>query len=1074
MDIRHKRIQTYWLVALTLSFGSILLSNSSWQGTAEAHTLMETLATVLALFVGLLALVRFYSRGGTDYLVLGAGFFGVGMLDGYHAVVTSSWFKAFYPSDLSSLIPWSWLASRLFLSMIILVLYFILKYESENKVQFKISPKLIYTIIIFSALSSFLFFAFIPLPSGYFNITFIHRPEELVPAIFFILALAGFIKLGSWQTNDFSHWLILMIIVNLVAQLVVMPYSDTLFDFQFDVAHLFKKFSYLCVLCGLCISVFRAFKDADSQASIRKKAQMSLEASEVRNRTMMNSLADGLISINEKGIIENINNSACKLFGYSKLETLGKNIKMLMPDPYHSKHDGYLSNYLKTGKNKVIGYVRKVTGLKKDGSTFPMDLSVSKMTIGGKTKYSGIIRDDTERLENENELIKAKDDAQKADEAKSNFLASMSHEIRTPMNGVLGMIELLQDTPLNTQQEDIVQTISNSGTALLEIINDILEYSKVEAGKIEIELFKFNLERTIYDVTRLLLVKAEEKGIELIFYYHTDCPTYVIGDAGRIRQIMLNLVGNAIKFTDKGQVIVEVKAHNQNDDNYNICIEVTDTGIGLDDKTKETLFESFTQADSSTSRKFGGTGLGLSISKRLTELMDGKLDVRSVPGKGSTFWIELRLEKIECPDKLVKNDLNDSRILIVDNNPVNLKILIEQLKKFNMLVDKVLNPLDVVPLMVSAKQSGNDYKLVIIENRMSGLSGDKLGREILSHEELKHTPLILLTSTTGLGEAAAFKDIGFSAYLTKPILSDLLYKTLTRVLAMPGTESANDRFLTRHSVIEDEIEDTKSTITLNGKILLVEDVLINQKVALGLLNKFNLNIDIANNGKEALEKYNQAQYDLILMDCQMPIMDGFEATKIIRETDKDIPIIAVTANALSTDREKCQQAGMSDYLAKPFNRQQLTNILSHWLKPLKQDVIKKDFDQAANEVQAEDTTDQAPDYSLNYNKLSEMKAVMGPVFDELIPAYLEQSDEMINNMMDLLEKDDLATLERYAHSMKSSSLNVGADTVYKHSLTLEAMCRNNTEKETKKTEIEFVISEYTQAKTALLEYHKRG
>jgi len=1066
MNIIHKRIQTYWIVALTLSVGSVLMSNASWQGTAYLHTLMETLATVLALFVGLLALVRFYSRSGTDYLVLGAGFLGVGMLDGYHAIVTSSWFKSFYPSDLSSLIPWSWLASRLFLSSVILLLYFILKYESEHKAQIRIAPKFIYWFILISSFGSFLFFAFVPLPSGYFNNTYIQRPEELIPAIFFTLALAGFIKLGGWHTNDFSHWLILMIIVNLVTQLVVMPYSGNLFDIQFDLAHLLKKLSYLCVLCGLCISVFRAFKEADSQESIRKKAQISLEASEVRNRTMMNSLVDGLISINEKGIIENINNSACRLYGYSKLEILGKNIKILMPNPYQSEHDEYLSNYLRTGKGKVIGNEVKVTGLKKDGSIFPMELSVSKMIIGGKTKYSGIIRDDTERLKNENELIKAKEDAQRADVAKSNFLASMSHEIRTPMNGVLGMIELLQDTPLNTQQEDIVKTISNSGLALLEIINDILEYSKIEAGKIEIELIKFNLEQTIYDVTHLLLVKAEEKNIELSFYYHTDCPTHVIGDAGRIRQIMLNLVGNAVKFTDKGRVLVEVKCQSQVNNHYNICIEVTDTGIGLDNRTKQKIFESFTQADNSTSRKFGGTGLGLSISKQLVELMNGKLNVKSIKGEGSTFWIELNLENAEFQDAIERTGIENISVLIVDENPVNLKILRKQLEKFRMLVDDTLNPLDALPLMISAKQSGNEYKLVIIENKMSELSGDNLGRIILSHKDFKHTPLIILTSSSGLGKTKVFKDIGFSAYLTKPILSDMLYKTLSHVLITPDKNNENNRILTRHSIIDAELDGKYIPKQLNGKILLVEDILINQKVALGLLNSFNLEIDIANNGKEALEKYTQVKYDIILMDCQMPIMDGFEATKIIRKTDKSTPIIAVTANALSTDRDKCNQAGMNDYLAKPFNRQQLIDILDRWLNNQKNE-------QAVSKAQQQESN-LKPGRSLNYGQLSNMKATIGPVFNELIPAYLEQSDEMISSMMDLLDNNKISTLERYAHSMKSSSLNVGADSVSEYSLTLEKMCKNNTDKVRIKSEIELVTSEYTKTKKALLEYHKRG
>ncbi|RDH85310.1 MAG: hypothetical protein DIZ80_02520 [endosymbiont of Galathealinum brachiosum] len=1068
MEIKNKRIQSYMTVAIVLSLGSIMLSGSSWQGSAYLHTLMEMLATVLALFVGLLALVRFYSRGGTEFLVLGSGFIGVSLLDGYHAVVSSIWFKAFLPSDLPSLIPWSWLASRMFLSIVVLLLYFILKWESENKVVNKLSPRMVYGFILITTLCSFLFFAFIPLPSGYFEDAFFYRPAELIPASFFALALIGFLKQGDWRTNIFTHWLILTIIVNLVSQLIVMPYSSSLFDVQFDMAHLLKKLSYLCVLTGLCISVFHAFKDADSQAKFRKKTQISLEASEVRNRTMMNSLVDGLISINEKGTIENINNSACILFGYSKLEVLGKNVNILMPSPYHENHDRYLSDYKETGNKNVIGSSRHVSGLKKNGSVFPMDLSVSEMTISGKVKYSAIIRDDTERLRNENELINAKNEAQMAAEAKSNFLATMSHEIRTPMNGVLGMVELLQETKLDYRQEDIVSTISESGSSLLEIINDILEYSKIEAGKLDIDSYTFNLERTIYDVTRLLLVKAEEKSIELIFYFHTDCPEYVNGDAGRIRQIMLNLIGNAIKFTDTGQVVIEVKLNKDKEKNINIS--VSDTGIGLSNKQKDRIFESFTQADSSTSRTYGGTGLGLAISKQLIELMNGSLDVESEPGKGSKFWIDLSLTETEAPEKLEKADLNNVKVLIVDDNPINLQILNEQLTKLGMIVDKTLNPHDVIELMLTAKRTNEQYQLVIIDNMMPELSGDKLGINIIANDELKNTPLVLLTSATGLGDAAKFNEIGFLAYLTKPILSELLYKTLSRVLSIDINDKKNERFLTRHSVIEDEQETEKNRPVLQGHVLLVEDILINQKVATGLMSDFDITVDIANNGQEAIDKYKKNKYDIILMDCQMPIMDGFEATRIIRESDKNLPIIAVTANALSSDREKCESAGMNDYLAKPFNRKQLTSILSKWLSSTENTVDGNEFEKTAH-AESKVDTGKSP---LNYETLSTMKAAIGAVFDELIPAYIEQSDEMIYSMIELFDKEDFSTLERYAHSMKSSSLNVGAEIISAHALTLENMCRNGTDNSEIRKTIEIVINEYGQTKSALLDYQNKG
>jgi len=838
-----------------------------------------------------------------------------------------------------------------------------------------------------------------------------------------------------------------------------MPYSNHLFDTQFDLAHLLKIISYLYILCGLSFSVFDAFQEVGIQTEIRKKSQLSLEASEVRNRTMMNSLVDGLILINEKGIIENINNAACELFGYSKLETLGKNIKILMPEPYYSKHDGYLSEHLRTGKENIISSSRKVTGLKKDGSTFPMELSVNKMIVSGKQKYSGLIRDDTQRLQAENELISARDKAQIAAKAKSNFLASMSHEIRTPMNGVLGMIELLQDTPLNPQQKDIIETISDSGSSLLDIINDILEYSKVEAGKIELEIFPFNLERTVYDVTRLLQVKSEEKNIELIFYYHTNCPQYVIGDAGRIRQIILNLVGNAIKFTENGQVMVEVKYKNNKHNKYNICIEITDTGVGINTEIKDMLFESFTQADNSTSRKYGGTGLGLSICKQFINLMGGIIDVKSELGKGSIFWFELFLEPSDSPKKLIETDLNDVRVLIVDDNPINIKILKEQLIKLKMIVSEEKNSKNTTQRMLSVHNKGKPYDIVIIDNMMAELSGADLGREILSNNTLKDIPLILLTSATNISDATIFEKIGFSSYLTKPILSDFLYKTLTRVLGLKNTEKKdaqdNDIFLTRHTIVEDEIESKNKQISLNGKILLVEDMIINQKVALGLMSNFNLTIDIANNGKEAVEKQANNKYDVILMDCQMPVMDGFEATQIIRETDKETPIIAVTANVLSSDKERCNQAGMNDHLSKPFNRQQLVTILSRWLS-----IEKTETQNDTHNINIKNNKND----SINYATLSQMKKILGSVFEELIPAYINQSDDMIKEFMPLFNQNKIETIERYAHSMKSSSLNLGAETVSEVASILENLCRNNADETEIHTQIESIIKEYNIAK----------
>ncbi len=1071
MSTINSRSKTYWIVAITLFASAIALNGSEWKGTIELHTLMEVMATIFSLFVGGLALLRYYSRGGTDFLVLGAGFIGVSLLDGYHAVVSSIWFKAYLPSDLTSLIPWSWLASRFVLSLLFLVLYIILKHESEKEILRKLTPKLVFSVVAIITLSSFAFFAFIPLPSGYFDAKLVFRPEEFIPAGILAAALIGHLRLGYWRYSNFSHWLIICIIINLIAQVAIMPYSSSLFDTQFELAHIFKKISYLSVLVGLAISVFNAFKDGDQQSKYIKKAHLTLEASEIRNKAMMNTLNDGLVLINNTGIIENINVSACNLFGYSKLELLGKNIKMLMPSSHKENHDMYLSKYLATGNASIINKGgKRLIGLRKDRSTFPLDLMISEMRVNDKIKFTGIIRDDTQRLKNENELIDAKNEAQIGAETKSKFLASMSHEIRTPMNGVLGMVELLQDTKLDHQQKDILKTIADSGNALLDIINDILEYSKIEAGKIELEYIIFNLERTIYDVTRLLLIKAEEKNLELIFYYHTDCPAYVTGDAGRIRQVLLNLVGNAIKFTHEGQVIIEVKTIKSDTNNYNLRFEIIDSGIGIDEQAKKRLFESFSQADNSTSRKYGGSGLGLSISKQLIHLMNGRIDVESEHGKGSVFWFELHLKPSESPKAIKQSELDNIKILIIDDNALNVKILKAQLEKLNMRVIKVSNPENIIPIMEQANNENDSFQLVIINNVVADLSGESIGLKIKKQKPLNEIPLILLASDAKSGDAIRYKEIGFCSYLTKPILSDLLYKTLSRVLGLKNDDK-NSVFLTRHSVLEEETETNKHDIKFKGHILLVEDIIINQKVALGLMANFGLKIDVANNGQEALDMFKQNSYDLILMDCQMPIMDGYEATTKIRETNETITIVALTANALASDRIKCTQTGMSDYLAKPFNREQLIEILSRWLphnnknnKQIPPNIDTNDNDELSGKI--EGTT-------INYEMLINMKKILRNAFNELIPAYIGQSDEIISDMINAYEKSDFKTLERYAHSMKSSSYNVGAEDLSNEASTLEELCQQKSENIQIKPKIDSIIIRYEQVKHKLNEYQER-
>jgi len=518
-----------------------------------------------------------------------------------------------------------------------------------------------------------------------------------------------------------------------------------------------------------------------------------------------------------------------------------------------------------------------------------------------------------------------------ASKAKSDFLATMSHEVRTPMNGVLGVAELLQDTELDQEQREFVDIINQSGQDLMVIINDILDFSKAEAGHLELEPIPFDLESSAYKITQLLSTQAEEKGLELILHYSYDCPRHLMADAGRIRQILVNLVTNAIKFTEKGHILIEISCLGQTQGEANIQISVQDTGIGIPLEVQNELFKPFTQADSSTTREYGGTGLGLAICKQIIKLMGGDIGVKSTVGEGTTFWVTMTLPMEEAPPPLAQAELQGVRILAVDDNSINLQMLQEQLSNIGMRVTTIADPHQAIDMLRAAEEAGDPYSLALLDYLMPNMDGEQLGQTILADETLSSVSLILFTSSAQRGDGKHFKEIGFSGYLSKPILQDALHQTLASVLAAKENEKAS--FITRYQVSEALVSQNNALQQLNGRILLVEDNIVNQKVALSMLRKLGLYIETADDGKEAVEYWSQGKYDLILMDCQMPKLDGYAATKLIREQEQEehIPIIALTANAMDGAEEKCLTAGMNDYLTKPFKQEDLASILHKWL-----------------------------------------------------------------------------------------------------------------------------------------------
>jgi PAS domain S-box-containing protein len=617
--------------------------------------------------------------------------------------------------------------------------------------------------------------------------------------------------------------------------------------------------------------------------------------------------------------------------------------------------------------------------------------------------------------------------AESASQAKSDFLAAMSHEIRTPMNGVLGMAELLGDTALSKEQREYLDSITQSGQALLTIINDILDFSKIEAGKLKLDPIAFDLEMAAHDVIQLLTAKAQEKGLELILRYTPECPKHLMADPGRMRQILLNLVGNAVKFTEQGHVMLELTCLRREASKARLRIAVQDTGIGFSAEAKSRLFRSFSQADSSTTRKYGGTGLGLAISKQLAELMGGEIGVESTPREGSTFWLRLTLPLAQPPEPLPQANLEGIRALAVDDNPVNRRIFCEQLSCFGIRVETLAEPERALELMRSKAKAGRPFQIVLLDHQMPGMDGEQLGRAILADTELAPPPpLMLLTSSGHRGDARRYKEAGFAAYLTKPLLSGDLRRTLASVLGIRERESGRAPLVTRYTVAEAQKATQSKAQRFSGRVLLVEDNLVNRKVALSMLKKLVLEVEMAVDGREAVERCaQQGGYDLILMDCQMPVMDGYAATRAIREQEsgRHTPIIALTANAMKSDRQKCLDAGMDEYLAKPFTQIELSTVLGEWLSTDRA-AASEALEKPAGVDTASAVESTAP--VLDAEKLARLQEAMGEDFAELVPAFLQDAEQLLEALPRANAGADAAQVRRLAHSLKSSSADIGA------------------------------------------------
>jgi PAS domain S-box-containing protein len=802
--------------------------------------------------------------------------------------------------------------------------------------------------------------------------------------------------------------------------------------------------------------------DRDITERRRVEAELTREKQFFESLVLNSPAAIVVLDNSEK--ISSCNPAFEDLFGYKRDEVLGRILDLLITTEETLLEAQHYTQQVMTGTVHAFGKRRR-----KDNSLVEVEIFGVPVTVAGEKIGTLVIYHDV------SELVHARKDAEEASRAKSEFLANMSHEIRTPMNGVMGMLELALDTPLTSEQRDYLQTSMLSAEALLTLLNDILDFSKIEAGRLEFERIVFSLRNTVEDVAYTLARRAQDKGLEMACLIHPDIASELRGDPGRLRQILVNLAGNAIKFTHQGEVVIQAEPREETETHALIHFAVQDTGIGIPYERQAAIFDRFTQADGSTTRKYGGTGLGLSISKQLVEAMGGKIGLESAPGIGSTFWFDLRFEKhvrqkrTTAPLALRPTNLTQARILIVDDNQTNRMVLTKNAEALGSRAAAVASGSKALEVLRNAQRAGDPYHVVLLDMQMPGMDGEQAARAIKSDPSVKGVKIIILTSMGQRGDAARFEALGCSGYLLKPVKQQMLFDAVVAVLG--HEEDKAPGLITRHTLTEQR--------KLGARLLLVEDNSINQKLAVVLLQKSGYSVETADTGIQALRKVQTNQYSAILMDVQMPEMDGLEATHQIRKMEKNtgqhLPVIAMTAHAMEGDRERCLEAGMDDYVTKPLDRKVLLNVLDRWIQvpePPK-DAVESLEDYSSQESSFSVDLDDGlfgesvvPGSEVSTESASNSQAAAAPdtmpvdfvaaldLFEgdqnfmrEFLTEYKEHLQDRMTAIRSAVENGDAKRLALLAHTLKGVSLNFRANPLADLARRLEEISKRDDLKE---------------------------